>query len=307
MTEPVVTRRVGFVGLGAMGSPMAANLARAGHHLTVSDIRREVASDLLAGGAVWADTPQEVAAASDVTFLSLPNPADVELVVTGPHGILAGAGGRGTVIDLSTNAPRVVRALAAKAHDRGVQFLDAPVSGGVGGARRGKLVVMVGGDRLCFDTHRPLLEVIGDKVFYVGEVGSGNVVKLINNTLFFVGLLGTVEALVLGTKAGVDPSVLRAVVGAGSGASFVFDYATRAILDDRLTPNFTVALAAKDIGLATALAGELGVTTPMGHRAEELIGRSLEGGFGDEDVLAIVKEVERQAGIQVRGWPHGPE
>lgn len=294
-------REVGFVGVGAMGNPMAANLLAAGHRLTVHDVRAESAANLLDAGAAWADSPQAVAAVSDATFLSLPNPSDVTDVVTGPAGVLAGAAAGTTIVDLSTNAPEVVKSLAASAAERGVGFLDAPVSGGVGGARKGTLAVMVGGDVDAYAAHLPLLEAIGDRVFHVGDVGAGNVVKLLNNMLFFVGLLGTVEALVVGTKAGVDPNVLREVVKASSGASFAWDHASRAILRDRLVPpTFTVALAAKDISLATALADGAGVTTPMARLAEELIAGHL-GGLGAEDVLVVVKALEDEAGVQVRG------
>ncbi|HVM52119.1 MAG TPA: NAD(P)-dependent oxidoreductase, partial [Acidimicrobiales bacterium] len=186
-------RQVGFVGVGTMGNPMAANLLAAGHRLTVHDVRAESAANLLDAGAAWADSARAVADASDVTFLSLPNPADVTEVVTGAAGVLAGAAAGTTIVDLSTNAPEVVRALAASAAERGVGFLDAPVSGGVGGARKGSLAVMVGGDADAYAAQLPLLEVIGDRVFHVGDVGAGNVVKLLNNMLFFVGLLGTVE------------------------------------------------------------------------------------------------------------------
>lgn len=293
--------RVGFVGTGNMGNPMAANLLRAGHQLTVCDVRSEAAANLVSEGAVWSDRPSDVAAVSDVTFLSLPTPPDVEAVVTGADGVLAGASAGSTIIDLSTNAPSVVQALAAKAQAAQVGFLDAPVSGGVVGARKGTLAVMVGGDADCFEQHRPLLEVIGANVFLVGPVGSGNVAKLINNMLAFIGMMGATEALVLGAKAGVDPVVLRNIVKAGSGNSFVWESGTRAILRDRLAPTFTTSLAAKDIGLAMALAEEMGVNVPMGERAHELILGYRDGGFAQEDVLATVKAVEEQAGIVVRG------
>jgi 3-hydroxyisobutyrate dehydrogenase-like beta-hydroxyacid dehydrogenase len=214
---------------------------------------------------------------------------------------LAGASAGSTIIDLSTNSPSVVQALATKAQAAQVGFLDAPVSGGVVGARKGTLAVMVGGDADCFEQHRPLLEVIGANVFLVGPVGSGNVAKLINNMLAFIGMMGATEALVLGAKAGVDPVVLRNIVKAGSGNSFVWESGTRAILRDRLAPTFTTSLAAKDIGLAMALAEEMGVNVPMGERAHELILGYRDGGFAQEDVLATVKAVEEQAGIVVRG------
>ena len=297
--------RIGFIGVGNMGGNMSANLLAAGHDLTVTDIRKEIAEPLLANGATWADSAKDVAAASDVTMLSLPMPADVEQVVTGDDGVLAGAAPGSTIIDLSTNSPSVVRGLAATTAAKGVGFLDAPVSGGIYGARKGTLAVMVGGDAELFEQYRPLFDVIGSNVFHVGDVGAGNVAKLINNMLSFIGMLGTTEALVLGAKAGIDPTVLREVVKAGSGNSYMWDRGGRAILKDRLAPSFTVTLAVKDVTLATALAEEFDVDVPMGRLAEELLTAYRDGGFAAEDLLATVKGVEEQAGVVVRG--RGPD
>jgi 3-hydroxyisobutyrate dehydrogenase-like beta-hydroxyacid dehydrogenase len=294
-------REIGFVGLGAMGNPMAANLLAAGHSLVVTDLREAAAASLIEAGATWASTPAEVARHGNVVFLSLPNPSDVEEVVTGPDGVLAGAAPGLIIVDLSTNDPAVARSLAAAAAERGVDFLDAPVSGGVEGARRGRLAVMAGGNPGTVEAVRPLLEVIGDRVFAVGPVGSGNVVKLLNNMMFFVNLLGSLEALVVGAKAGIDPEVLREVVKAGSGGSSVWEFATRAVLADRLAPRFTVALAAKDIALASALADDVGVAVPMGQLARQLIHQYRDGDHGGEDVFGLVRMIEQQAGFVVRG------
>jgi len=291
--------RLGFVGVGNMGGPMAANLVAAGHDLVVFDTRREVADELIVAGAVWADSPRAVAEAGvDAVLLSLPTPPIVEAVVTGPDGVLAGCTAGQTVIDLSTNAPAVVQQLAAVCAERGVGFLDAPVSGGVRGARDGTLAVMVGGDAAQFD------EAIGARVFHLGGVGAGNVAKLINNQLAFVGMMGTIEAIVLGGKAGLDPVVLRDLVSSSSGASSAWDNATRVILKDRLRPTFTVELAAKDIGLAQQLAAEQGVETPMGAAANAVIRGFLESGYADEDLIATVKAVEERSGFVVRGTWH---
>ena len=297
--------RLGFVGVGNMGGPMAANLAAAGHELVVFDTRREVAADLLAGGAVWADSPRAVAEAGvDAILLSLPTPPIVEAVVTGPDGVLAGCSAGQTVIDLSTNAPAVVQRLAEVCAAQGVGFLDAPVSGGVRGARDGTLAVMVGGDVDLFERCRPAFDAIGARTFRLGGVGAGNVAKLINNQLAFIGMMGTIEAIVLGGKAGLDPVVLRDLVSSSSGASSAWDNATRVILKDRLRPTFTVELAAKDIGLAQDLATEQGVETPMGAAAHAVIRGFLDGGYADEDLIATVKAVEERSGFVVRGTWH---
>lgn len=293
--------RTGFVGTGTMGNPMASNLLAAGCSMTVHDLRRESTANLLEAGARWAETPADVAAASEVTFLSLPNPSDVDDVVRRSDGVLAGATAGSTIIDLSTNSPDVVRALAATAAERDVAFLDVPVSGGLAGARRGTLALMVGGDEEVFERYRPVLGALGERIFYMGPSGAGSVAKLVNNMLFFHGLLGSLEALVVAGKAGVDLGVLRDVVQASSGASFVFDYASRSILRDRLPPNFTVALAVKDAGLAVELADHLDVPAPMGVAVRDELRRRRDAGLATEDVLAIVKALEQEAGVTVRG------
>jgi len=302
-----MTTRIGFIGTGHMGGPMAANLLKgADRALTVHDARREAAAELVAAGATWAGSPAEVARASEVVFLSLPGPPQVEDVVEGKDGVFAGSAAGATVIDLSTNSPTVVRRLAEEAVKRSIDFLDAPVSGGVRGARKGTLAVMVGGDVSVFARRRPLLESIGDKIFHVGGVGSGNVAKLVNNMLCFLGMLGTSEALVLAAKAGIDLEMLREVVKAGSGASLMWEWGSRAILDDKLAPAFTTTLAAKDIALATELAREAGVPFALGDRVEELLVAYRDGGFAAEDVLATVKSIEERAGVVVRGKGRKP-
>ena len=295
--------KIGFVGVGNMGNPMCANVIGAGHEVTVNDLRRESAENLLEAGATWVDSPKAAAEGAEIVFLSLPAPPDVEKVVTADDGVLAGMNG-GTLVDLSTNSPTVVQALSKIANDRGVQFLDAPVSGGVVGARKGTLAVMVGGDEAVFDATKPVLDAIGANVFHVGDVGAGNVAKLVNNMLAFIAMMGATEALALGAKAGVDPYKLWQIVKASSGNSFVWEGGARAILRDRLRPSFTTTLATKDIGLATQLGEEVGVALPMGTRAQELLVGYRENGFADEDVLATVKAVEEAAGIVVRNtWP----
>ncbi len=293
--------KLGFIGVGNMGNPMALNLIKAGHSLVVHDIRREAAANLEEAGATWVNSPKEAATGVEVTFLSLPMPADVERVVLAENGALAGMRSGGTIIDMSTNSPAVVRGLAEKTKAKGVTFLDAPVSGGVRGARNATLAVMVGGDKVVYEKYELLLKAIGSNVFHCGDSGAGNVVKLVNNMLAFIHMMGAAEAIVLGTKAGVDPNILWQAVKASSGGSFVWESGTRAILRDRLAPTFTIDLASKDISLATALAKEFAVPLKMGTAAEELIRHYQTNGYAKEDVLATVKELEKLAGVVVRG------
>src|SRR5262245_41742814 len=293
--------KLGFIGVGNMGNPMAANLQKAGHALQVYDIKREAAQNLLDAGATWVNSPKEAATGVDYVFLSLPMPADVERVVLSEDGVLAAMKSGGTIVDMSTNSPTVVRNLAEKTKAKGVTFIDAPVSGGVRGARNATLAIMAGGDKATYDKCEPLLKAMGSNVFYCGDIGAGNVVKLVNNMLAFIHMMGAAEAIVLGKKAGVDPNILWQAVKASSGGSFVWESGTRAILRDKLAPTFTIDLASKDISLAAKLAEEFGVPLTMGKAAEGLIRGYQAGGYAKEDVLATVKELEKQAGVTVRG------
>lgn len=293
--------KVGFIGVGNMGNPMAANLQKAGHALQVHDIKREAAQNLIDAGATWVNSPKEAATNADYVFLSLPMPADVERVVLSENGVLAAMKSGSVIVDMSTNSPTTVRGLAEKTKAKGVTFLDAPVSGGVRGARNATLAIMAGGDKAAFDKCEPLLKAMGANVFYCGDIGAGNVVKLVNNMLAFIHMMGAAEAVVLGKKAGVDPNVLWQAVKASSGGSFVWDSGTRAVLRDKLAPTFTIDLASKDISLATKLAEEFGVPLTMGKAAEGLIRGYQTGGYAKEDVLATIKELEKQAGVTVRG------
>ncbi len=293
--------RLGFIGVGNMGGPMAGHVVAAGHDVGVFDLRSESMAPLVEAGARACATVAEAAHGAEAVLLSLPMPSDVEAIVAGPGGLFETMQPGAVVLDLTTSSPAVSRRLADEAAERGFAFLDAPVSGGVGGARKGTLAVMVGGPVEVFDTFEPILSSFAAKVVHCGDVGAGNVVKVINNMLAFTNMLATTEALLLGAKAGVDPKILREVVQASSGASFVWDGGTRAILRDRLAPTFNNTLASKDIGLAVDLAHELSVPVPMGEHTQALLNQYRDNGFGAEDVLATVKALEEQADFVVRG------
>lgn len=293
--------KLGFVGVGNMGNPMAMNLVKAGHSLQVFDIRKESAANLLEAGATWANSPKEAATGAEATFLSLPMPADVERVVLADDGVLAGTKSGGAIFDMSTNSPSVVRDLCAKAQAKGVALLDSPVSGGVRGARNATLAIMVGGAKAEYDKYESTLKAMGANVIHCGDIGAGNVVKLVNNMLAFIHMMGAAEAMVLGAKAGVDPNIIWQAVKASSGGSFVWESGTRAILRDKLAPTFTIDLASKDIGLAVDLGKDFGVPLKMGTAAQELIKFYQANGYAKEDVLATVKELEKQTGTVVRG------
>ena len=210
---------VGFIGCGNMGNPMASNLIKAGHQLTIHDLRREAATNLLEMGAVWADNPKDVVTGNEVVFTSLPVPRDVEAVVMGENGILEGAGPSTIYMDLSTNSPTTIRRIHDLCGEKGVAVLDAPVSGGVYGAAAGTLAVMVGGDKAIYDRMKPTLDAIGSHVVYCGPIGNGMVCKICNNLLSMgIGTL-MAESLTLGVKAGVDLAVLADVIVNSSGGN----------------------------------------------------------------------------------------
>jgi len=211
--------KVGFIGVGNMGNPMAANLVKAGHQLTVHDLRRESATNLLEMGATWADTPKGVVPGNEVVFTSLPVPRDVEAVVLGENGVMETAGPGSVYMDLSTNSPTAIRRIHDTCAERGVTVLDAPVSGGTYGAAAGTLAVMVGGDKAIYDRMKPTLDAIGTHVVYCGPIGNGMVCKICNNLLSMgIGVL-MAESLTMGVKAGVDLGVLADVIANSSGGN----------------------------------------------------------------------------------------
>ncbi|MDG2113873.1 MAG: NAD(P)-dependent oxidoreductase [Actinomycetota bacterium] len=293
--------QLGFIGVGNMGGPIAGHVIGAGHDVRVFDLRSESVDPLVEQGAQRATSPADAASGAEAVFLSLPKPSDVEEVVAGEGGLFEALGTGTAILDLTTSSPTVSRKLAEQGNELGITFLDAPISGGVYGARKGTLAVMVGGPEDVFETYRPVMETFGAKVVRCGDVGAGNVVKVVNNMLAFVNMMGVTEALLLGAKAGVDPVVLREAVQASSGASFVWDSGTRAILRDRLAPSFTNTLACKDIGIAVDLAHELDVPVPMGEQTLGLLTGYRDNGYADEDILATVRALEERADFVVRG------
>lgn len=292
---------LGFVGTGNMGSRMAANLLKAGYLLTVYDLRRASAEGLLSAGARWAAGPAAVAKASEVVLVSLPGPADVDAVALGAEGMLANMPRGGTFIDLSTNYPTNVRNLYAEGRKLGVDVLDAPVSGGVHGAATRHLAVMVGGDRAAFERCRPVLEAIGDNIFYCGASGAGSVTKIVNNmiSLALNQLLG--EALTLGVKAGVDLEVLASVISKSGGQTRKMDdMYPKYLFKGNFHPGFAVDLAAKDLRLGTMLGRELKVPLDVANLAEQRYIEAQHRGWGQLTSDAVVRLQEEKAGVELR-------
>jgi len=298
---------VGFIGLGTMGAHMAANIQKAGHRLVVHDMRKEAAGPHLAAGAAWADSPKDVAARSDVVFLSLPGPPEVEQVVFNSNsGVLAGAHPGMVLFDLSTDSPTMVRRLHAALAERGCEAFDAPVSGGPEGARTGKLAIWCGGDRATFDRCRPILDSFGDQAAYIGPIGSATVAKLVHNMAGYAMGMAIAEVFSMGVKAGMDPVDLWAAVRQGAqGRSRPFDRITQNFLIDRYDPPaFALRLAHKDVSLAVGLARELGVPMHICEYTLAEMTKALErpGWAGLDSRIPMTMQLER-AGVAIKGDP----
>ena len=294
--------KVGFIGLGIMGASMASNVQKGGHALVVHDLRAEAAKPHLAAGAVWADTPRQVAEASDVVLTSLPGPPEVEAVALGEHGLLAGLGSDKAYFDLSTNSPTVVRRLHATFARRGVPMLDAPVSGGPRGARTRKLAIWVGGDEAVFRRFKPVLDAMGDQVRRVGDIGAGSIAKLVHNMTTYCVQTALAEVFTLGVKAGVEPIELWEAVRYGAtGRQRTFDrLANGFLLGNYDPPNFALRLAHKDVTLAVGLGREHKVPMRIANMVLEEMTEALNRGWADRDSRSPMLLQEERAGVQVR-------
>lgn len=290
--------KIGFIGLGAMGRGMAANLQKAGYDLVVSDLTQAAAAPFLEKGATWAETPRAVAAGCDVVFTSLPTPAIVEAVFGGDDGLAAGFAKGATWFDLTTNSVHVVRALHDKAAALGVTLLDAPISGGPTGAASGKLAILVGGDKAAFDRYQPVLDAMADKAQYIGEIGAGTIVKLSHNLASTAIKAVVAEVLTMGVRAGMEPLTLWQAMRSGvAGRARSFDNVTRFLEGQIDPPSFALNLLKKDIGLALDMAREHGIEMPMCSHLEQDIETALARGWGDRDAQAILLLSQERAGI----------
>lgn len=292
--------RVGFIGLGKMGRPMAGNILKARHTLTVHNRSRGVVRELVDLGANEAWSPEEVAAASEFVLTCLPTPPVVEEVFLGPDGAIQGAKAGDTFIDMSTTDPATHKRIATEVSKKGVAYLDAPVSGGPMGAQEATLSIMVGGEEEAFAKCLPLFEILGKNIYHVGPVGSGSVVKLVNNLILAINRCAIFEGLVLGTKAGVDPETLLEIIGASTASSRTLEGAGPRILAGNFEPGFTVDFILKDVGLALDMAKEAGVRLLAGSQAFQVFQEARDMGLGPRDFGAGIVPLERLAGIQVR-------
>jgi 3-hydroxyisobutyrate dehydrogenase len=301
---------VGFIGLGNMGSGMAGNIQKADYPMVVFDLRTELTRRFVDQGARVATSAAEVARLSDVIFTSLPGPKEVEAVATGAQGVLEGIRPGGIYVDLSTSRPTLIRRLEPMFRQQGAHVLDAPVSGGKTGAATRNLAVMVGGERAIFERIKPILDAFGDKVFYAGSIGAGSVCKLVHNMIGHGIRQAIAEGLTLGVKAGVDADALwecvrRGAVGRMSG---LHEGLPRTVFRGQYEPaSFALALAYKDVSLATELGRELNVPMPIANLAEQIAIQGMNRGWGDKDSSATFMLQEEAAGVQVRAPQVDPD
>lgn len=292
--------KVGFIGLGIMGRPMALNLVRAGFRLVVHNRSPQGVDALAAAGARGAGSPKEVAAASDVVITMLPDSPDVEQVVLGTDGLIDGIRFGTLLVDMSTINPLVSRKVGGAMAARGAAMLDAPVSGGEKGAVDGALSIMVGGESRDVERARPLFDVLGRTVTHMGPLGSGGFTKLANQIIVAVNLSAIGEALVLGARSGVDPEKMIQALSGGMAASRCLELKGAKILSGDFEPGFKIDLHAKDLRLVRQTADALGVAIPTTALVEQYLTALRTRGKGGEDHSAIVRFFEDLAGIEVR-------
>lgn len=292
--------KIGFIGIGQMGRHMARHVLEAGYDLTVYDVDKNAATPLLEKGAKWADKPQAVAESCEAVFSSLPTPKIIEAVVYDKNGLSQGWKKGDIYIDMSTNSPTLMQKIAADAKKKGVAVLDAPVSGGVRGAEAGSLTIMVGGDVTTLQSVEKVLLTMGNKVVRVGDVGCGNVAKLVNNMISLAINSISAEGFVLGTKAGIDPQVLLDIISTSTGENWCSKQYPKTTFVGNFEPGFKIGLAYKDIGLALDLGKDYKVPLPVGSAVKKDLEDTIAAGLVDKGVDAVILPLEKAAGIKVR-------
>lgn len=297
--------RYGFIGLGNLGAKLAASLVRGGFDVTVTDISKSAAAALLAQGARWAEDPQSVAEQADAVITCLPSPSVSMQVLAGPRGVLSGLKPGAAWIEMSTNDQAEIEKMAALAMAKGVDVLEAPVTGGVHLAASGAITVIIGGDKAVFEKHRPAFEAMGGKIFHVGELGKASVIKVITNMLAFIHLVADGEALMLAKKGGLDLAQAWEVIKASSGTSFVHETEGQLILNGSYNINFTMDLACKDLGFALGFGRDFGVPLDLASMTHQTFIRARSAYGGNAWSPQVVKLLEDAVGTDLRaeGFP----
>ena len=297
--------KYGFVGLGHLGRHLAHSLVAAKFQVAVHDLDRKAAEPLLAAGARWAASPKEAAHGADAVFTCLPSPAASRAVVAGPNGVLDGLASGGCWIEMSTNDRDEILALAALARARGIETLEAPVTGGVHKAADGEITVLVGGDAALYEKHRPAFEAMGGTVLHMGALGQAAIIKVITNMLAFIHLVASGEALMLAKKGGLDLAQSFAAIQASSGNSFVFETEGQLVLNGSYDIGFTMDLAQKDLGFALGFGRAFGVPLELAGLTEQIFRRATAQYGGGAWSTQVVKLLEDALATELRapGFP----
>jgi len=292
--------KIAFVGLGIMGKPMSKNLLKAGHSVVVFDVAAAPVADVVAAGGTAAKSAKEAASQADVIVTMLPDGPEVEAAVLGPGGILEGAAKGSTVVDMSSISPVVAQKVGAACAAKGVEFLDAPVSGGEPKAIEGTLAIMVGGDAKTFEKIEPILKNMGASVTLTGPVGAGNVTKLANQIMVACNIAAMGEALTLATKAGLDPEVVFNAVKGGLAGSTVLNAKAPMVISRNFQPGFRIALHQKDLRNALLAAESMKVSLPLTGVVQNMLMALMNDGKGALDHSAIVTFTEKMAGVEIK-------
>jgi len=297
--------KVGFIGLGTMGASIALNAIKGHHSLTVYDIDRATAKPHLDLGAAWAASPKAVATESEVVFTSLPGPLEVEAVALGECGLIDGLSKGSAYFDLSTNSPTAMRQLHARFQEKGIEVMDAPVSGGPEGARTGKMAIWVGGDEATFKRFEPVLNSMGNAAHYIGPIGSGSIAKLVHNLSGYVIQTGLAETFTMGVKAGLAPDKLWEALRQGAyGRRRTFDTLHRHFLPAKFDPpDFASALALKDVALACELGREFDVPMKLANITLAEMTEAINRGWGKLDSRVAMQLQSERAGVEIKVDP----
>lgn len=294
-----MTERIGFIGLGVMGAPMAKNLLQAGFSLTVYNRSPQKVAELVAAGAKAAATPAEVAAESDIIVTILPDSPDVEQVYFGDNGVLSAARSGVLLIDMTTASPQLAIRIWKAAQEIGADSLDAPVSGGDVGARQGTLSIMVGGSESSFERAMPVFEAMGKNIVRIGEAGAGQITKACNQVVVALTIEAVGEALTLAAKAGVDPAKVRSALLGGFAQSRILDLHGQRALEDRYEPGFRVRLHRKDLGIALEAANSLEVKLPVTAKVQDMFDTLIAEGKGDSDHSVLIQWLAQQSSSNI--------
>lgn len=290
-------KNIGFIGLGLMGREMSRRLLEGGYSLTVWNRTKEKADSLIKGGAKWADSPKAVAQGSDVVITMVTDSAAVEEVVCGQKGLLEGAHPGLILIDMSSIAPEMSRSIAARAKEKGVTMLDAPVTGNPKVAAEGKLGIMVGGPKETFDACMPIFEKMGVKIIHVGENGKGTTLKLINNLIMGIAIQAVAEALVLAKKAGIEPTKVMEITSVGGARTGAMETRGPKMIKHDFAPGFSLNNMYKDLSTAIKLADEVGAALPAGSITREIMKAAKTQGKGEMEASVVITVLEELANI----------